>query len=142
MASHCPSFPDRLRYGGGASVDRSIAVLLIDDDAAVRSSLKFALELEGIAVRVYADAGELLTTADFSVPACLVIDYVLPGMDGIALMGTLRRRSIDLPAILIAGRTTQTMRDRATDAGFAAILEKPLQDSALVDAIRSALAAQ
>lgn len=123
-------------------MDQSIAVLLIDDDAAVRGSLQFALEQEGIAVRVYADAAELLSAADFSAPACLVIDYVLPGMDGIALMGTLRSQAVDLPAILIAGRTTPDMRDRALEAGFADILEKPLQDSALVDAIRTALAAR
>lgn len=122
-------------------MDSILAVLLIDDDSAVRGALKFALELEGIAVRAYADAAELLSTADFSRRACLVIDYVLPGMDGIALMGALRRQAIDHPAILIAGRTTQDMRERALDAGFAAILEKPLQDSALVDAIRHALSA-
>ncbi|BDA85685.1 response regulator [Aureimonas sp. SA4125] len=121
-------------------MDRHVAVLLVDDDAAVRGSLVFALELEGLAVRAYADPNEFISTGDFSASACLVIDYVLPGMDGIALLDTLRRRGVALPAILIAGRMTDGMRSRALGVGFAAILEKPLEDNALLDAIRASLA--
>jgi FixJ family two-component response regulator len=116
-------------------------VIVVDDDAAVRDSLKFALELEGMTVRVYGGGAELL--ADGPVPArgCLVVDYSMPAMNGLELVDRLRGRHVGLPAILITGKADQDLRHRAASAGVRLVLEKPLEDGALVEGIRSALAA-
>lgn len=115
-------------------------VLVVDDDAAVRAALKFALEVEGFCVRLYDGPRALL--ADHNLPdrACLVIDYRMPEIDGIELVDRLRRRNVMLPAILISGRVSKHLRSLALRSGLTRILEKPLSDAALVDSIRGVLA--
>jgi FixJ family two-component response regulator len=114
-------------------------VLIVDDDAAVRSALKFALEVEGLTVRLYDGPQALLDDADMPPNGCLVVDYRMPVMDGLKLVDALRARNIDLPVILITARANQELRWRAARAGVRQVLEKPLSDSALVECIRSAL---
>lgn len=115
-------------------------VLVVDDDAAVRQSLKFALEQEGLEVRLYEDGGQLLADRELPPASCLVVDLMMPGMDGIALVGRLREHRIELPAILITTRGSPRLRERAQGAGFRLVLEKPLEDGALLDGITGALA--
>jgi two-component system response regulator FixJ len=115
-------------------------VIVVDDDAAVRRSLKFALELEGLDVRLYGGGDELLAAQDLPAAGCLVVDYYMPSMNGVELVDRLRRRDVALPAILITSKATEDLRNRAARAGFARVLEKPLEDSSLVDSIRGALA--
>lgn len=115
-------------------------VLVVDDDAAVRHSLKFALELEGFGVRLYEDAAAMLADTDLPTTGCLVIDHYMPAMSGIDLIQRLRQRRVGLPAILITGKATDALRRSATRAGVRTILEKPLEDGSLVESIRGALA--
>jgi two-component system response regulator FixJ len=110
-------------------------VIVVDDDAAVRQSLKFALEMEGLDVRLYESGDQLLADADLPATGCLVVDYYMPTMNGVELMERLRRRAVKLPAILITARATKDMHKRATQSGFRQVLEKPLEDSTLVDSI-------
>lgn len=114
-------------------------VIVVDDDAAVRQSLKFALELEGMDVRVYESGAELLAEPELPASGCLVVDYYMPSMNGVELMDRLRRRLVKLPAILITARATDDMRKRAVHSGFRQVIEKPLEDSTLLDSIRRVL---
>ena len=114
-------------------------VIVVDDDDAVRQSLKFALELEGFRVRAFRNGEELLAARDLPAHGCLVIDYHMPSLDGLALIGRLRQNAVALPAILITAKATAEMRRRALLAGCRAVLEKPFEDSALSDCIREAL---
>jgi two-component system, LuxR family, response regulator FixJ len=115
-------------------------VLVVDDDAAVRAALKFALEIEGFRVRLYDGPAALLADTDLPEKACLVIDYHMPDMDGIELVDRLRRLNVNLPAILISGRVNNQLRILAQQSGLAHVLEKPLSDAALVESICGALA--
>ena len=116
-------------------------ILVIEDDDAVRQSLKFALEQEGLEVHLY-DSGEQLL-ADPALPqsGCLVVDYAMPEVDGITLGERLRQRHVGLPAILITANGSPAVRERALRSGFQQVLEKPLEDSSLLDGIHGALAA-
>ena len=115
-------------------------VLIVDDDAAVRSALKFALEVEGLDVRLYDGPVALLADASLPDRGCLVIDYRMPVMDGLQLTDQLRARKVELPVILITGRVSDDLRRRAVRSGICQVLEKPLLNGTLVEGIRSALA--
>ena len=118
---------------------RSAEVVVVDDDPAVLGALKFALEIEGFSVADYRSGSELLAQSELPQAGCLVIDFRLPDMDGLALLGALRDRAIDLPAVLITSHPTQGLRGRAA-AVAVPIIEKPLLGNALFEAIESALA--
>jgi FixJ family two-component response regulator len=107
-------------------------VLLVDDDPAVRGSLKFAFELEGFEVADFASA-ELV---DDQGANCLVLDYRLPGMNGLQLLNLLRRRGSKAPAIIITSNPNRKIREQIADAN-ATLIEKPLLCDALTGAIRA-----
>lgn len=115
-------------------------VAVVDDDAAVRHALKFALEFEGLTVRLRDSARVLLEDADLAGYGCLVIDFRMPDMDGLELVDALRARGVHTPVVMITGRATNGLRERAGRAGIHVLLEKPLSDGSLSEAIRSALA--
>src|SRR6516225_7761209 len=114
------------------------AIIVVDDDFAVRNSLKFSLEIEGLAVRSYATGAELLT-AEIEPCDCLVVDQKLPGINGLDLIATLRQRNISAPAILITSYPSLSLRERVEKAHIP-IVEKPLLGNALLDKIRAVLA--
>lgn len=110
-------------------------ILLVDDDPAIRASLRFSLELEGYEVATFAAAEDLLASAHVARGDCLVLDYRLPGMNGLEALELLRRRGVTLPAILIT--STPSRRVRARSAALdAPLIEKPLLCDALTGAIR------
>jgi len=119
-------------------VARGPTVLVIDDDPGVRSSLKFALEVEGFAVRTYTIGSDLLNDEDMPESGCVVADYRLPGMNGLDLLARLREREVSLPAILITTDPGAAIRRRAASAGVR-LVEKPLLSDALFQGIRAAL---
>ena len=110
-------------------------LLLVDDDPAVLASLQFSLELEGFEVEAF-DSGEMAVAQDkLADPACLVIDYRLPGIDGLSLLRVLRERGETCPAVIITSNPTRSVRQRTIDAG-AVLIEKPLLSDCLTVAIR------
>ena len=113
-------------------------VVIVDDDPAVRNALAFSLQAEGFLVRSYASGMELLEDSPTAETGCLVIDYQLPGMNGLDLLAELRRRQVAAPAILITTHPSAAVRERAAATG-AALVEKPLLGDALFQEIHAAL---
>lgn len=110
-------------------------VVIVEDDSAVRDSLKFTLVVEGFAVRTFSDAQQLLAEPRLPDPDCLIVDQNMPGMNGLNLISELRARNIKAPAILITSHPNSSVRDQAASAGVP-IIEKPLLNSALLDRVR------
>jgi two-component system, LuxR family, response regulator FixJ len=113
-------------------------ILLVDDDPALCSSLEFILGIEGYAVRTYGRGRDLLNDANLPTEGCMVIDQRLPDIEGLKLIGALRARSVNLPAILITTNPNKALRRRAEEARVA-IVEKPLLTGTLFQTIGAAL---
>lgn len=113
-------------------------ILIVDDDLAVRGSLKFSLEIDGFSVRDYRSGEDLLQEVPFPGAGCLVVDYKLPGMNGLDLVAELRHRQVVLPIILITTHPSASIRARAASAGVP-VIEKPLLGESLFHGIRAAL---
>lgn len=111
-------------------------VIIVEDDAAVRASLKFSLEIEGFSVHVHGRADELFDDRSLADCACLVIDEKLPGMNGMDLVTALRRQHMVAPVILITSAPPKVLQERAAAAGIP-IVEKPLLGNTLLDRIRA-----
>jgi two-component system, LuxR family, response regulator FixJ len=114
-------------------------VFVVDDDLAVRESLKFALELEGLVVRVCASGAELLRHPDLRQAGCLVMECKMPLMDGFEVLDILAARRTELPVILLTSFATDAFRRRAAASGAKFILEKPLLNGSLVGRIHELL---
>src|SRR5512132_1798160 len=113
-------------------------VVVIGDALAVRNSLKFWLELEGLTVRSYASGAELLAAGELTRCDCLVIDEKVPASSGLHLIAQLRDRNFSAPAILVTSQPSLSLRDQAEKAGVP-IVEKPLLGDGLLDTIREAI---
>ncbi|MGV6848145.1 MAG: response regulator transcription factor [Marinibacterium sp.] len=115
-------------------------VFLVDDDADIRTSLSRALGLRGYTVRAFASAGEFLDGYDPDHPGCLVLDYGMPGMDGLQLQQYMADNAIGLPIIFITGHGGVPESVQAIKMGAVDFLEKPFKPSVLVERIDAAIA--
>lgn len=114
-------------------------VLVVDDDFAVRASFKFALELEGFAVRICGSGEELLIHPDLRKAQCILLDYRMPEMDGFAVLDRLVACKVDAPVIFMTSGASGVVRSRARAAGACHVLEKPLLDGILLHTIQDIL---
>jgi FixJ family two-component response regulator len=112
-------------------------IVIVDDDDAVRQSIRFSLETEGYSVRAYSGARELFADASFPPCDCLIVDQMMPDVTGLELIEQLRRRGVQIPVILITGYASQALRERAAARGVA-VVEKPIAGPDLVDQVRGA----
>jgi FixJ family two-component response regulator len=110
-------------------------VALVDDDAAVRNSLRLLLAGRGYDVDVYAGGQAVLDASLSDNHFCLLADYLMPDIDGISLLGELRRQGWMGPALLITGHFDSSLDKRALAAGYSAVFEKPLHGKRLIDAV-------
>ena len=115
-------------------------VLIVEKDAAVQNSLRFALEMEGLQVRAYADPEALLGEASLPSQGCLVVDCLQPALDGIDLARRLRDRDVRLPIVLITADVSKAARQRAVRCGARLVAGKPVDGDVLVASILEALA--
>lgn len=114
-------------------------VFVLDDDPAMRSSLRWLIESVGLQVATFETAERFLSSYDPSQPGCLVLDVRMPGMSGLELQTVLRDRLVSLPTIVITGHADVTMAVRAVKNGALDFLEKPFSDQVLLDRIRQAI---
>ena len=114
-------------------------VFVVDDDASVRSSLKFLLSTVGLQAETYDSAASFLDKQRADVPGCLVLDVRLPGLSGLDFQRELARRNISIPIVFLTGHGDIPMSVRAMKAGAVEFLTKPFRDQDLLDAVRVAL---
>jgi FixJ family two-component response regulator len=119
--------------------ERSPIVFIVDDDEAVRNSLRLLLKSVGLAASALSCAREFLDTYKPLQPGCLVLDVRMPGMSGLDLQQRLNLQGAVIPVIFITGHGDIPMAVEAMQAGAFDFLQKPFRDQQLVDCIQRAL---
>ena len=114
-------------------------IYVVDDDVGVLGSLRFLLEADGFCVRTFRSGGAALSAPHSGDVDCYVIDYKMPDINGIDLVGQLRSRGIDTPVVLISGYPDKNIAARAEAVGVKHVMRKPLLDDSLIKHIRGAI---
>jgi two-component system response regulator MprA len=114
-------------------------ILVVDDERAVRDSLKRALELEGYDVGLAADGGEALEKVESEPPDAVILDVLMPGTDGLEVSRTLRRSGNSVPVLMLTARTEVGDRVAGLDAGADDYLTKPFALEELLARLRALL---
>jgi two-component system response regulator FixJ len=122
------------------AMSNAAQVHVVDDDAGVRESLGFLLEAAGFAVRTYESAAAFLTVASDLDAGCVLTDVRMPGMDGLALQRQIAALNGSLAVVVMTGHADVPIAVEALKAGARDFLEKPFDDSRLLDVVREALA--
>lgn len=121
---------------------REDLVLIVDSDLAVRESLKFLVELEGMRAEICGTARQFLDHPDLDKARCAIIDSKLPDMAVAEILDRLRTQQNGLNAILIADQMSRSALLRMKAAGARYIVEKPVLDDALLECLRKVRSAE
>ena len=114
-------------------------ILVVDDERAVRDSLKRALELEGYAVGLAADGGEALEKVESEPPDAVILDVLMPGTDGLEVSRMLRSSGNRVPVLMLTARAEVGDRVAGLDAGADDYLTKPFALEELLARLRALL---
>jgi FixJ family two-component response regulator len=127
--------PDRRRK----AVPDSPLVSIVDDDSLVLRSLARLIKAAGFRVVTFGSAEDFLESGKAWEVACVILDIGLPGMDGLNLQARLTAQRCGVPIVFVTAHDEAEKRAQAVRNGAVAFLSKPLNDEALMEAIRSAL---
>ena len=117
-------------------------VYIVDDDEAVRDSLRWLLEGNGFSVKVFSSAEELLDfskTQNHGMSGCLILDVRMPGITGVELHDVLLNKGIDIPVIFITGHGSVSLAVKSMKKGAIDFLEKPFSDEEICRLVDSSL---
>lgn len=117
----------------------NILITVVDDDASVRESTKRLLQSHGFTVEAFVSAEHFLGNGSLNNTSCLVLDVHMAGMSGLELQDHLALMPHKIPIVFVGGLADGAIHERAFRAGAVAFLHKPLLESNLLEAIRSAL---
>jgi FixJ family two-component response regulator len=114
-------------------------VFVVDDDAAVRDSLRWLMDSVGLRVVPF-DSGEaFLDAVTPDREGCVLLDLRMPGLSGLEVHAQLRERGVELPVIVVSGHGDVPMAVRALKSGVVDFIEKPFKDQELLDCVQQAL---
>ena len=115
-------------------------VFVVDDDISVRESLEHLILTAGWEPVIFESAERFLERADVHGPSCLILDVNMPGINGLDVQRELAKDGSDVPIIFVTGHDDVPMTVRAIKGATVEFLTKPIDTSALLQAVRAALA--
>lgn len=115
-------------------------VYVVDDDKLARESLEWLIESVGLPVKVYESGQNFLNDYQKGLAGCLVLDVRMPDINGMDLHAKLKQDGCKLPVIIMTGHADVAMAVRAMKAGVYDFIEKPYNDSLMLERIQSAIA--
>ena len=115
-------------------------IYVVEDNDAVRDSLVVLMSIKDWKARAFASGIEFLEAVRPAIPGCLLIDFQLRDLDGLAVIEELKARNIRLPVIMITGHADEYVRRRTRDAGVVGLVEKPFAFTNVMNRVEAALA--
>jgi two-component system, chemotaxis family, CheB/CheR fusion protein len=139
--SHCQASSHQAVAGyRSAGIATGVStIFVVDDDAAIRATIRDLLKNHDYAVACFADGPAFLRACQAGSHGCLLIDALVPGMSGIALLGQMRARGIDVPVIMMSGNPSLHMAVQAMKAGAVDFIKKPFTSELLLASVKTAL---
>ena len=122
-------------------MDENDTVFLIDDDPGIRDSLSLLLSLKGVRTQPFANAESFIETYRPEWNGCVLTDLRMPGMTGLELQSMLRERGVQVPVVVLTAHGDVATARAALKNGAFDFLEKPVDDTMLLDVLRNALRA-
>ncbi len=116
-----------------------MTIFIVDDDWAVRDSLRFLLELQGLEAEDFASGSELVVSERLRDEDCIILDVQMPGMSGLDVLARLRRDGSRSPVILATAMPSPATTMRAYSQGAFRVLDKPFDSGVLLGAVHEAL---
>jgi FixJ family two-component response regulator len=120
-------------------VEATPTVFVVDDDISVRESLELLIRKQGWRPETFTSAQEFLARPRLLAPSCLVLDFALPGLNGLELQKRIAAERPYIPIIFITGFGNIPMTVEAMKAGAVEFLTKPFTNESLLSAIRNAM---
>jgi FixJ family two-component response regulator len=111
-------------------------IYIVDDEESVRKGLSRLMRSAGMPCRDFASAEQFLAEMDPQQAGCVLLDITMPGLTGLQLQAELKKRKINLPVIAVSAHDDADTCSRARQLGARFFLRKPVDDQALLDAIR------
>jgi two-component system, LuxR family, response regulator FixJ len=131
---------DMSATGATVRADKSApVVLIVDDDERMRAALRRLCFTEGLSAELFESGVELLESARFDRPGCLILDVKMPGMNGLEVQTQLNARGVDMPTIFLTGASDVPIAVAAMRAGAVDFLEKPFENEHLIARVRQAI---
>jgi FixJ family two-component response regulator len=118
---------------------QEVIVAIIDDEIAIRRSLKRLLVSAGLTVLAFESAAEFLASPECEQASCVVSDLRMPGLNGLQLQEALHKRCPHLSVVLITGYGDVRATATAMKAGAIDFLEKPIKGTELIQAVQNAI---
>jgi FixJ family two-component response regulator len=114
-------------------------VFVVDDDASIRDALSLLISLKGLRASVFTSAEDFLAVYDISWRGCLLTDLKMPGMSGLDLQTALQDKGVTLPVVVLTAHGDVSTTRTALKNGAVDFLEKPVDDSVLIDVLMNAI---
>jgi FixJ family two-component response regulator len=126
----------------GTSATERPLIAIVDDDVSVRESLPDLVRELGYAARAFSSAEEFLSSDCVDETRCLILDVFMPGMTGSDLQRELKLRQQQISIVFMTAKKNETVRPKVLEQGAVECLFKPFSDTALLDAVNTALRAK
>jgi FixJ family two-component response regulator len=124
----------------GSKMDSKQVVYVVDDDGGMRDSMSFLLKKADIACQAFSSGKQFLDEWDGTQPSCMVVDFQMPDMNGLALLNMARSRHGFIPFVLVTGHGTVSMAVEAMKMGAVTVIEKPFRHELFIDTVVTAMA--
>ena len=118
--------------------EHSSLIGIVDDDSSVRRALGRMVSSFGFRAQLFASACDYLNESHPD-PACLILDVVMPDMNGLELLAALQKSGRSVPTVFISAHDNAAYMEEALSLGAIAYLQKPCDEAVLLDAIETSL---